>query len=182
MKVAYADPPYLKQAQKLYSDADFDRIERWEQLIHDLCQHWPDGWAMSLSSTSLRQILPLCPEDVRIAAWVKPFASFKPGVNPGYAWEPVIWRGGRKRRARTEWTVPDFVSARIAFEKGLPGAKPEEFCWWLFGLLGLRAGDDLVDIFPGTGIVGRTFEAFQRQHLLKMPVGAVARQDRLVTG
>ena len=49
-----------------------------------------DAWALSCSSPSLPRILPLCPEDIRVMAWVKPFASFKKDVNPAYAWEPVI--------------------------------------------------------------------------------------------
>ena len=36
----------------------------------------------------------LCPSGVRIGALVKPFAVFKTGVNPAYAWEPVIFRLG----------------------------------------------------------------------------------------
>jgi len=95
-------------------------------------------------------------------AWVKPFASFKPNVNPAYAWEPVIVRGGRKR-GREIPTVSDFVSANITLKKGLTGAKPERFCYWLFEVLGAEAGDDLVDLFPGTGIVGRCWDHFRSQ-------------------
>lgn len=107
-----------------------------------------------------------CPDDVRVAAWVKPFAVFKPNVNPAYTWEPVIWRGGRAKRSRSEPTVRDWVSVEVTLRKGLVGAKPEVFCWWLFDLLGLRVGDELTDVFPGTGIVGRTWAAFQRQRRL----------------
>ena len=128
-----------------------------------LCRDYLDGWALSLSSPSLRTLLPLCPIDVRVAVWVKPFAVFKPNVNPAYAWEPVIWRGGRMKRDRSEPTVRDWVSCEITLQKGLTGAKPEGFCWWLFQLLGLRADDELVDVFPGTGIVSRTWERYQRQ-------------------
>jgi hypothetical protein len=103
---------------------------------------------------------------VRIAAWVKPFAVFKPHVNPAYAWEPVIWRGGRLKRDRGEPTVRDWVSAEITLQKGLTGAKPEAFCWWLFDLLGLQTNDTVTDMYPGTGVVGRTWEAYRRQRQL----------------
>ena len=31
------------------------------------------------------------------------------------------------------------------------GAKPAAFCWWVFDLLGALPGDELVDLFPGSG-------------------------------
>lgn len=148
MRMAYADPPYPGQARKLYGCAEVDH----GVLIERLCATFPDGWALSTSSLALHEVLPLCPEDVRVAAWVKPFASFKPGVNPAYAWEPVIWRGGR-RRERTEATVRDWCAVPITLRRGLTGAKPEAFCMWLFDLLGLRPSDTFVDLFPGSGAV-----------------------------
>jgi hypothetical protein len=149
VRVAYADPPYIGQARRNYGCPEVDHA----QLVARLVAEFPDGWALSASSPTLREILAFCPADVRVAAWVKPFASFKPGVNPAYAWEPVIWRGGRKR-TRDEMTVRDWCSANITMRKGLSGAKPEAFCYWLFDLLGLTRDDELIDLFPGTGIVG----------------------------
>lgn len=37
------------------------------------------------------------------------------------------------------------------------GRKPLAFCGFLFDVLGLAVGDELVDLFPGTGIVGRSW-------------------------
>jgi hypothetical protein len=37
------------------------------------------------------------------------------------------------------------------------GRKPVAFCAWLFDLLGMVPGDELVDLFPGTGIVARSW-------------------------
>lgn len=157
MRYAYADPPYLGCC-KLYGH-QHDRWGCWDSaithqdLVLSLNHDFPQGWALSLSSTSLREILPICPQDVRIAAWVKPFASFKPGVNPGYCWEPVIFRGGRRRTDKTEDTVRDFLATKITLERGLTGAKPIAFCRWILDLLGFREGDELVDLFPGTGVM-----------------------------
>ncbi|NBW20835.1 MAG: hypothetical protein EBR82_74020 [Caulobacteraceae bacterium] len=160
MKVAYADPPYIGQAKKHYSHdprcAEVDHADLIERL------NGYDAWALSLSSPTLRIILPMCPDDVRVMAWVKPFAAFKPNVNPAYAWEPVIVRGGRKR-TRDEATVRDWVSANITLKRGLAGAKPEGFCFWLFDVFGMQAGDEFDDIFPGTGGVSRAWETYQRQ-------------------
>lgn len=163
MRFAFADPPYLGMGKKLYGDfhpeaAHWDDPESHRTLIESLVTDYPDGWAMSLSSTSLHTLLPMCPPTVRIAAWVKPFASFKPGVPVAYTWEPVIFTGGRKR-GRDEATTRDHLSENITLRKGLPGAKPERFCAWILDLLGWEPEDELVDLFPGTGIMGRVVAA-----------------------
>jgi hypothetical protein len=114
-----------------------------------------DGWAMSLTTPSLGA-LAACAEHLgaRTAAWVKPFASFKPSQRIAYAWEPVVFKSAR---GRGEGATPmrDFLSEPITLRKGLIGAKPERFCRWIADLLGYIEGDELVDIFPGTGIMGR---------------------------
>ncbi len=152
LRFAYADPPYLGCGARLYGDATYDDIFSHQKLIIKLSIDFPDGWAMSLNSTTLRDILPMCPKDARIAAWVKPFASFKPNVNPGYAWEPVIFTGGRKRDRKAP-TVRDWHSENITLRKGLAGAKPKGFALWVTRLLGVdfKQGDIITDIFPGTG-------------------------------
>lgn len=155
-RVAYADPPYLGQAKKHYGkEATYAGEVDHQELIHSLLEY--DGWALSLSSPSLHQILPMCPPDARIGAWVKPFASFKPGVNPAYAWEPVIFKPARKR-GRTEPTVRDWVSANITLKRGLSGAKPEAFGVWLYNLLQMEPDDTFFDLFPGTGAVSAAIE------------------------
>jgi hypothetical protein len=135
-------------------------------LIKRLCDEFPDGWALSTTSVALRDVLPLCPSDARIGSWTKPFASFKPGINPAYCWEPVIFRGGRKR-TRNEQTVRDFVSAGITLRRGIVGAKPEIFCFWIFEILGLAPDDELVDLFPGSGAVSRAWEVWKNSLFVK---------------
>jgi hypothetical protein len=115
-----------------------------------------DAWALSLSSTSLQEVLPLCPDSVRVGAWVKPFAIFKPGVNPAYAWEPVIFKLGRER-SREQPTIRDWVRENVTIKRGLAGTKPDAFCFWLFEMLNLRSGDELRDLFEGSGAVTRAF-------------------------
>ena len=156
MRFAFADPPYIGQARKHYRCPEVDHPALIRTLYHD----YPDGWVLCLSSPTLQQILSMCPSDVRVGAWVKPFASFKPGVNPAYAWEPVIWRGGRKR-TREEPTVRDWVSVGITLRKGLAGAKPPKFCDWVFDLLGATDEDEIDDLFPGTGVVTARWKARQ---------------------
>lgn len=162
MKFGYADPPYLGRCSYYghnhgddthpFDGGCWNDIATHAALVRWLDGEHPDGWALSLSAPSLFEIVPFCPTGTRVGAWVKPFASFKPGINPGYCWEPVLFRGGRKRE-RMEDTVRDFVSANIVLKKGFVGAKPPAFCEWVLDLLGVRPGDVLVDVFPGSGVM-----------------------------
>ena len=153
MRIAYADPPYIGLAKYYPEKREVDH----EKLILELETY--DAWALSCHSPSLKIILPMCPQDIRIAAWVKPFASFKPNVNPAYAWEPVIYKP--LPRARDVKTIRDWVSACITFKKHMIGAKPPRFCFWLFELLGAREGDEFIDLFPGTGIVSKCWNGYR---------------------
>jgi hypothetical protein len=158
MRFAYADPPYPGCAHFYEENEEVDH----QELIERLVDEFPDGWALSTHSPGLKLILPMCPDDVRVMAWVKPFAVFKPNVGVAYAWEPVLVRGGRKLGREVD-TVRDWVSANITLKRGMVGVKPEPFCFWLFSVLGAQAGDEFVDVFPGTGAVGRAWDRWQRQ-------------------
>lgn len=164
MRFAYADPPYLGQSRKHYSDHPehgvYDTVEGHRALVDSLAEY--DGWALSLSAPSLRTILPMCPEDARVCPWVKPFAAFKKNVTQAYAWEPVIVRPVRRRPVELP-TVRDWVSAPITMRRGFPGAKPESVCRWLFEFAGLTAEDEFVDLFPGSGAVTEAWERWQSQ-------------------
>ena len=164
MRFAYADPPYYGFAVKFYGDmhpeaAVYDTIEGHAVLVDRLCDEYPDGWAMSLHTPSLKHILPLCPDDVRVMAWVKPFASFKPGVGVAYAWEPVIVRGGRKR-TREQQTVRDWCAVNITLRRGFTGAKPVAFVHWLLSVLNVQPGDTIDDVFPGSGAVTNALDGW----------------------
>ena len=147
MKVAYADPPYIGLANYYPEKTEVDHLE----LIARLCRDY-DCWALSASSSSLKEILSYCPPDVRIAAWVKPFCSFKPNVNPAYAWEPIVFWHPRSR-GRDCPTTRDWLAESMALKKGMIGVKPPRLCFWLFDLLGLELEDTLDDLFPGSGVV-----------------------------
>lgn len=148
LRFAYADPPYIGCAKKHYNSSEVNH----KKLIDKLMKEFPDGWALSCSSPSLHKIIPMLDSSCRIMAWVKPFCSFKPNVNPAYAWEPVIVYGGRAR-GRKKPTVRDFVSCNITLKKGLSGVKPKDFSFWIFEVLGMEPYDELVDLFPGSGAV-----------------------------
>jgi len=147
MRFAYADPPYLG-CGRLYAAHHaealaWDDPETHRRLFQRLQDEFPEGWAVSCHTPSLRVLLPMTPPDTRIGAWVKPFAVFKPNVPVAYAWEPVLFRGGR-RRGRDEPTVRDWHSENIAMKKGLPGAKPPKFPMWVADLLGVDWKQDTI--------------------------------------
>jgi hypothetical protein len=157
MRFCYADPPYLG-CSKFYDHpdaADFDRAEMHGALMVAMNEQY-DGWALSLSSPSLTAILPLAPVGTRVAAWVKPFAAYKANVRIAYTWEPVLFVPGRDSSKDGAPVGRDHLAEPITLKKGLTGAKPERFCRWIADLLGYVQGDELVDLYPGTGIMGRT--------------------------
>ena len=156
MNFAYADPPYLGNGRKHYGDlhdhaAEYDTVEAHQRLINKLCDQYPDGWALSCNPKDLQWLLPMCPVSVRVAAWTKTFHQIRVNVATQYAWEPVIWNGGRQIVPRKPM-VRDWHACRIAMRKGTPGAKPESFNAWVLDLLGFNAAEDrLDDLFPGSG-------------------------------
>lgn len=168
VRIAYADPPYIGQAKRHYGNhPDYAGEVDHGALVIRLVDEFPDGWALSCSSPSLRYLLPRCPDDVRIGAWVKPFHILKRGVRPSYGWEPVLFRGGRNPPAVAHpppvkggraTTPRDWVAASVTLRRGMVGAKPDEFCFWLFDLLGMHTDDELVDLFPGSGAVTRAWQ------------------------
>ena len=162
MRVAYADPPYPGMSGFYKDHPDFAGEVDHADLIARLVSDY-DAWILHTASVTLRDVLALCPDGHRVGAWVKTFASYKPGVNPAYAWEPVIFYGGRNDSSKTKATVADWFPCPITLRKGLTGAKPREVVEWCFRMLGLREGDDLHDLFPGTGIVSETWARFVPQ-------------------
>ena len=162
MKFAYADPPYLGCAAKLYGDPTYDNLEAHIALMLQMEAEF-DAWALSLHEPSLKLILPRAPTEIRIAAWVKPFAVFRKGVDPAYTWEPIIFKTARKWN-REQATCRDHLSCPIALKKGLVGAKPDRFWLWLFDLLGAQPSDEFHDLFPGTGRGGELWKEFCSVH------------------
>lgn len=168
MKFCYADPPYPGYAKKFYShDPQCAEVDHGE-LIETLERDYP-VWALSTASTTLRDVLAVAPPDIRIGAWIKPFCSFKPGVNPAYAWEPVLFRTPNRSDRGT--TIRDYVDCSITLKRGLVGAKPEGFCFWIFDLLGVSPDDDFVDLFPGTGGVTAAWHKWRSRRMGQFVTG-----------
>lgn len=157
IRVAYADPPYPGLAARYYSrEATYGGEVDHRELVARLVAGWPDGWALSTSAAALRDVLPLCPEGTRVCAWSKPHGIPSTTMGLHNVWEPLlVWRGRQLPPG-----VRDHLSALPARGGGeLVGRKPLAFVTWMFACLGLQPGDVVDDLYPGTGIVGRTWAA-----------------------
>lgn len=166
MRFAYADPPYPGMAHFYVDHPDYAGEVDHAALLERLGGY--DGWILHTAATTLRLVLPLCPPEARVMAWTKPFASWKKGVYPAYAWEPVILCGGRNDFGGRQ-TPPDFCAEGITLQRGLTGAKPERVCHWAFDCLGAVPADDFDDLFPGSRAVSRAWESYCAQPRLAFP-------------
>lgn len=192
MKIAYADPPYPGQAKRHYGKggdpfagevAEVDHAK----LIARLESEFPDGWALSTSAPALDYVLSLCPKSepskkrtwngrggiklgtgVRVGAWIRGVTPFPPS-RVMWTWEPVIFRIPHWRQRHAQDFVSDSLVAhppRGFFGNTITGQKPEAFCFWVFDCLGLMPDDELVDLFPGSGAVARSWESYRRQRTI----------------
>ncbi len=158
MKLAYADPPYPGCAH-LYADhPDYAGEVDHHALIERLLPC--DGWALSTSAAALHIILPLCPARARVLAWVKHTITV--------AWEPLIVVSARKPEGVRDWIQcePDSYQWREKPESYVIGQKPAAFCRWMFAWLGADPEDELEDLFPGSGQVGRVWDEWRAQPAL----------------
>jgi hypothetical protein len=159
MRIAYADPPYPGCANLYRDHADYAGEVDHRALVEQIEREF-DGWVLHTHVKGLRmmereQILPLA--GIRICQWVKPFASFKPGNLPAYAYEPVIVKAARKPQLKSGRLINrDWISEPITMRRGLTGAKPERVCHWAFELVGAEPEDDLCDLFPDQPVLHRT--------------------------
>lgn len=174
MKFAYADPPYLGRGEYYkahHADAlTWNDPETHRALINRLQAEYPDGWVMSLSERSLGTILPMCPKEARVVAWITDRPRFAGKAVPVRKhFEPLIFCGGRPY-ADTGNRAADFiVTKQERLPAGQPryamvksdiragrtflGRKPVAFSLWLLDLLGWKPGDKIDDLFPGSGAV-----------------------------
>lgn len=168
LRLGYADPPYPGKS-KLYEDhpdyaGEVDHLE----LVARLDSDFPDGWALSTSAEALPTVLASCRAGVRVAAWVRGERPVR-HVRPLSAWEPVIYTGGRLYESpAAERRTDALVYAarpRLTDPRRVVGAKPAVFAYWLFDLLGALPGDELVDLFPGSGGVARAWTYYTESRL-----------------
>lgn len=177
LRFGYGDPPYPGFARKLYGCAEVDHVE----LVDRLVDQFPDGWALSTHADSLLEVGAIVRESilrhpVASVAIGGPFAHLRTGIwrrgsrpvpsrRARNAWEPVIIYGGRPLDLAPSDVlddVLDFPARTGKVNQGIIGAKPPAFSEWLFRQLGAQRGDELVDVFPGSGAVSKAWRLFQR--------------------
>lgn len=180
--LAIADPPYLGRAALWYGSAPartyvgqtpgrargrshtavehHHDADRWDDadshigLIQRLEAEF-DGWVLAASSKTFPALACGIPDTARVAVWHVTNA-IPDGARVGNRWEPVIVRVPDSRRARRPGGLPvwDVLTAPHP-QSGFVGAKPEAWVRWVLDMLGHEAGDEVVDLFPGSGTVDR---------------------------
>ena len=158
MHFAYADPPYPGKALIYPERREVDHAS----LLETLTKNYPDGWALSTSSEALRDVLLLCPKNVRICAWFKGPRHTK-SRRALVSWEPLIVSGGHPLRVDVVQDLSDGLVA-VGRYRRFPGAmigmKPPAFAEWMFRQLGASRADRLDDLFPGSGAIGRAWARY----------------------
>jgi hypothetical protein len=163
-RFAYADPPYPGLAGYYRGHPDYAGEVDHAALLSRLAMY--DGFALSTSAAALPYVLSLAVAripSVRVAAWIRgprPHATAKHALN---AWEPVIYLPVPSRTTGTTRRV-DVLTHGVAPMTTLPtrviGTKPAAFCRWVFDLVGATPADSMDDLYPGSGMVGRCWDAF----------------------
>jgi hypothetical protein len=169
MRIGYADPPYPGCAHLYKGHPDYAGEVDHPALIAQLERDF-DGWVLHTHTPAITLLAPLVPNDARWGSWVKTFAAFKKGVRPAYAWEPVIFKPCRRMAQDFSGRMiqRDWIACPITLKRGLAGAKPEAVCHWVFEVVGAEKGDELIDLFPGTGAVARAWESWRPQLTLAL--------------
>ncbi len=161
MRIAYADPPYPGCAHLYRDHPDYaGEVDHGVLIAREF-----DGFVLHTSSVALPRLVSFLRlhEGWRIMAWVKTFAAFKRNVSVAYAWEPVIVRACRKPVVTKRVVMRDWIAEPITLRKGLTGAKPPKVIRWAFEVVGAQPEDDLMDLYPGTGIVSATWREWQAE-------------------
>lgn len=165
-RFAYADPPYPGLADYYRGHPDYAGEVDHAALLSRLATY--DGWALSTSARALPEVLALAVAQdlaVRVAAWIRgsrPHATARHALN---AWEPVIYSPASRDvspvdgalQARRVDVLVHGVSPMVTLPSRVIGAKPAAFCRWMFDLIGAGPRDTFDDLFPGSGIVGKTW-------------------------
>jgi hypothetical protein len=168
-RFAYADPPYPGLAGYYRDHADYAGEVDHAALLSLLATY--DGWALSTSARALPGVLALAVAQdlpVRVAAWIRgprPHATARHALN---AWEPVVYVPAPRDVSPVDAAIAtrriDVLTHGVSPMLTLPGrvigAKPAAVCRWIFDLIGALPGDTLDDLFPGSGMVSKTWELY----------------------
>ena len=167
VKFAYADPPYPNTAFRYPEKEEVDH----RALIARLETY--DGWLLHSNPQSIRFLLPMIPEGARILSWGK--YDGLPVTKAGlvYTWEPIFLMPLRRASLWVRDSLWGDKADHVNEQRNvMRGQKPLMVIRWLFQAAGLEPSDELDDLFPGTGAVGRAWRTFQQQPPLPLEVTA----------
>ena len=183
MKLAIADPPYLGRAALWYGGKGRSKqgtagraagrgdlaaeyhpdAHEWDDPVKHIAlmvtmDDEYDGWAMAASGKTLAPLLGFADKlGARLAIWHVTNA-IPDGNRVSTRWEAVILRQPDARRAYgTGHAIGDVLSAPHPMS-GFVGAKPAVWTRWVLDMLGYQPGDEVDDLFPGSGAVARAME------------------------
>ena len=170
-RLAYADPPYPGKAFYYRDHPDYAGEVDHAALLSRLAMY--DGWALSTSARALPDVLALAVAQgltVRVAAWIRGARPHATAIHALNAWEPVLYApvARRSRHDTSHGTgaprrvdvLQHGVAPMLTLPSRVIGAKPAAFCRWIFDLVGATPDDELDDLYPGSGIVGRAWAAY----------------------
>ena len=177
MRLAIADPPYLGRADRWYGSGRGHRGGIGRAAAHEAAAEWDDpathrqlvarleaeydGWAIAAAADSLPVYKSFLPAGVRTCIWVKGNAV-PSGSRVANQWEPVFVRVPEGRSAhRTGAAVSDVLTAGISYRHNYVGSKPYPWTHWVLELLGYRQGDEVHDLFAGSGAVTLATELYE---------------------
>jgi hypothetical protein len=179
MTIGYADPPYIGQSHRLYGDhRDYAGEVNHHELVDRLAGY--DAWILHASAARIQDLYMLLPgpaidtkknkgraldgTGTRMLVWIKETSAWRP-VRVQYGWEPIFVYGGRRTKD-TRPVLNDWLRAPASDRNGFTGSKPYEVVRYALDAIGAGPDDELDDLYPGSGAVGRHWERYCAQGVL----------------
>lgn len=189
LRLAYADPPYVGRARRYYGrEASFAGEVDHSELLSRLATY--DGWALSCAADSIPRLLATVAEvlrdasrvdRVRLAIWHRRRPPH-PHARRLSAYEGLIYSPARfvvpgSTRPITDVLLGVESRPRPTLPGSIIGMKPPAFCVWVFQLLGALPGDDLADLFPGSGMVSRAWAGYTGRSVVPVDTSPPGSRD-----
>jgi hypothetical protein len=185
MRLAIADPPYYGRANRYYGSGSgggggnrkvykpdyhpeahiWDTKEAHYRLVEQLNESY-DSWVIAMSSHNLDIYLQHLEigsgTNYRVCAWIKP-TSVPSGSRIRNGWEPVLLKLADSRKSRSQGIrTVDYLIAN-PLRSGFLGAKPFAWTHWVLDLMGYEIGDQVDDLFNGSGAVNKAIQQHERE-------------------
>jgi hypothetical protein len=180
MKLCIADPPYLGRAVRWYgaggcgygngegqadnhSDAHlWDMPETHINLVKELQDNY-DGWAIAMTvhslSTYMQAVETNSRNGIRVMSWVKP-SAVPSGNRIRNTWEPVLVQVPDSRKNYKSGKSMQDVLKADPLRRNFVGAKPEAWTHWVLDAMGYQDGDEVIDMFEGSGAVNNAIQSY----------------------